>query len=327
MSVQVFGTVLSPRISGESVTSTYTIDGSGTTPYSSAQILQSITTSEADGLQFFDSGTLSNGDHVLVINVTSATSSDPYYLDYIQYVQTSATTTSSSASSTSSTTTTSSATSSPSNSGGSKPHIGAIVGGVVGGVCFLAVVALGIFLFLRYFRHRIGLSGRKRGGRGTSVPGPLYTPQILARSRPTSQTSSSTSQKKRSPRVTFPAPGPVTAAASRPRCPVLRSRTRLLTRSTPHRQSCPTTRHRRSRAAFTRRSSRNSAWQRSGRRSTGPSRRDLGPKRGQHQRGRGTGKNLYRPRCPRSRSPKRRSSTKIRASASGTGSCRLGCCP
>ena len=32
----------------------------------------------------------------------------------------------------------------------------------------LVLHALGVFLFLRYFRHRLALSGRQRGGRGAS---------------------------------------------------------------------------------------------------------------------------------------------------------------
>ena len=73
--MKVYGTVDSPTVSGEAVTSTYTLDGSGATPYSSAELANSITTTEADGVLFFDSGTLSDGAHVLVINVTSASSS------------------------------------------------------------------------------------------------------------------------------------------------------------------------------------------------------------------------------------------------------------
>ena len=114
---------------------------------------------EQDGQLFFDSGTLSDGDHVLVINVTLASAAEPYLLDYIKYTATASSTTDTS-------TGTASATASP-TSGSSHSNVGPIVGGVVGGVLGVALIfGIGLFLFFRYFRHRISLSGRRRGGRG-----------------------------------------------------------------------------------------------------------------------------------------------------------------
>ncbi|OJT05341.1 hypothetical protein TRAPUB_3782 [Trametes pubescens] len=162
--VQVFGSITPPTDAGATATSSYTIDGGQTAAFSSASVELALV-SEQDGQLFFDSGTLSDGDHVLVINVTLASTSEPYLLDFIKYAATTATATSSSTTSAAATTSASaSATASvgPSHS----KNIGPIVGGVVGGVLgFALLLGVGLYFFFRYFRHRISLSGRRRGGR------------------------------------------------------------------------------------------------------------------------------------------------------------------
>ncbi|KAI0660789.1 hypothetical protein C8Q70DRAFT_972484 [Cubamyces menziesii] len=158
--VQVYGTLTPPTDPGATVTSSYTIDGAQTGSFSSSSVPASLV-NEQDGQLFFDSGTLSDGDHVLVINVTLASAAEPYLLDYIKYTATASAT----SSTTDTSTGTASATASP-TSGSSHSNIGPIVGGVVGGVLGVALIfGIGLFLFFRYFRHRISLSGRRRGGR------------------------------------------------------------------------------------------------------------------------------------------------------------------
>ncbi|KAI9000818.1 hypothetical protein BD414DRAFT_518993 [Trametes punicea] len=154
--VQVYGTILPPTDPGATVTSSYTIDGAHTGSFSSASDPAALVT-EQDGQLFFDSGTLSDDTHVLVINVTLASTAEPYLLDYIRFTATTPNTTSST------TTSSASATAPPVASHSSHSKVGPIVGGVVGGV--LLISALALFLFLRYFHHRISISGRKRGGR------------------------------------------------------------------------------------------------------------------------------------------------------------------
>ncbi|KAI0375864.1 hypothetical protein BV20DRAFT_959908 [Pilatotrama ljubarskyi] len=165
-SVQVYGTVTPPTDADATTTSAYSIDGAHVGSFSSISVPNAVVT-EQDGQLFFDSGTLSDGDHVLVINVTLASAAEPFQLDYIKYAAT-APTSSSSLSSTSSTTS-ASATASPASSG-SHSDVGPIVGGVVGGVLgFALLFGIGLFLFFRYFRHRISLSGRREVGKVTDL--------------------------------------------------------------------------------------------------------------------------------------------------------------
>ncbi|TBU39695.1 hypothetical protein BD309DRAFT_1011845 [Dichomitus squalens] len=160
-SVQVYGSIAVPTVSGATVVSLYALDGGNVTPFSSTQV-PDTRVNEADGQLFFDSGTLADSAHVLVINVTIASSAAPYLLDYIKVVET--TPPASSISTTATTSGTSSPTSAPS-AGSSKSNVGPIVGGVVGGVGGLLLVTAAIFLYVRYFRHRATLGRRRKGGK------------------------------------------------------------------------------------------------------------------------------------------------------------------
>ncbi|KAL1946494.1 hypothetical protein VTO73DRAFT_14598 [Trametes versicolor] len=193
--VQVFGSITPPTDAGATATSSYTIDGGQTAAFSSASV-QLALVSEQDGQLFFDSGTLADGDHVLVINVTLASTSEPYLLDFIKYAATTATATSSST--TSGAATSSASARATASVGPSHKNIGPIVGGVVGGVLgFALLLGVGLYFFFRYFRHRISLSGRRRGGRedlvedlieddkpGGSDTGPPRTSSTPFRSEP-----------------------------------------------------------------------------------------------------------------------------------------------
>ncbi|KAI0650535.1 hypothetical protein C8Q79DRAFT_1006790 [Trametes meyenii] len=161
--VEVFGTLI-PSTDAQSVAnSSYSIDGAQQGTFSSSSSLLARV-SEQDQQLFFDSGTLSDDDHVLVINVTVASTAEPYLIDFIRYTATAPASTSASSSATSST---AAATASPSRTASSShSNVGPIVGGVVGGVLGLTLlIGISLFLFFRYFRHRIALSGRRKGGR------------------------------------------------------------------------------------------------------------------------------------------------------------------
>ncbi|RDX53887.1 hypothetical protein OH76DRAFT_1553326 [Lentinus brumalis] len=97
--VHVYGTIVVPTVIGALVQSTYTLDNDGTTPFSSA-FAASALIQEVDDQLFFDSGTLPDGDHVLVVNVTTTASGGaPYLLGYIKYTATTPTKTTSSSTS------------------------------------------------------------------------------------------------------------------------------------------------------------------------------------------------------------------------------------
>ncbi|KAI0677339.1 hypothetical protein C8Q78DRAFT_1002326 [Trametes maxima] len=162
--VEVFGTLTPPTDAQSLVNSSYSIDGAQQGTFSSSSSLIARV-SEQDQQLFFDSGTLSDDEHVLVINVTLASTAEPYLIDFIRYAATTPTSASASSSATSST-----AAATASSSSTSHSNVGPIVGGVVGGVLgFAVLLGIGLFLFFRYFRHRIALSGRRKGGRGTST--------------------------------------------------------------------------------------------------------------------------------------------------------------
>ena len=156
----MYGSVAVPTVSGATVVSLYALDGGNTTTFSSSSVPDSRV-NEVDGQLFFDSGTLSDDSHVLVINVTTASQGAPYLLDYIRVIATNPP---------ASTTTTSSSTGTPTvkpTGGSSKSNVGSIVGGVVGGVVgLLLLVAVGFF-YWRHHKHRVRL---ERGGKGMSPP-------------------------------------------------------------------------------------------------------------------------------------------------------------
>ncbi|KAI1796182.1 hypothetical protein LXA43DRAFT_656690 [Ganoderma leucocontextum] len=156
-SVQVYGSIAVPTVSGATVVSLYALDGGTATPFSSSSV-PDTRVNEVDGQLFFDSGTLSDDTHVLVINVTTASEGAPYLLDYVRVIATSPPA--------STTTTSSSGTPTARSSGGSsKSNVGPIVGGVVGGVGGLLLLAAAIFFYWRYLLHRVRLGGRQQGGK------------------------------------------------------------------------------------------------------------------------------------------------------------------
>ncbi|OSD04468.1 hypothetical protein PYCCODRAFT_1465942 [Trametes coccinea BRFM310] len=99
--------------------------------------------------EFYDSGKLSPGEHTLQILVNSGDKDWPFVLDYIQYVPLSSSSSSLPSSSSSSTLTSpsTSPTSATPNSQKSN-HVGAIVGGVIGALVGLALLALGLWYYL-----------------------------------------------------------------------------------------------------------------------------------------------------------------------------------
>ncbi|OSD01520.1 hypothetical protein PYCCODRAFT_1436134 [Trametes coccinea BRFM310] len=77
--VSVMGTV-SPTDGGDAAVSLYSVDGDNPTFFTTPRVNE-----RTDAVQFFASGPLPLGDHVLIINVTAASRAAPYYLDYLQY--------------------------------------------------------------------------------------------------------------------------------------------------------------------------------------------------------------------------------------------------
>ncbi|KAH9850787.1 hypothetical protein C2E23DRAFT_834137 [Lenzites betulinus] len=176
--VQVFGTLTPPADAGGVVTSSYSVDGSHTASFASTSVSLAALT-EQDGQLFYDSGTIADGEHILIINVTAASTGEPYLLDYIKYAATASTSTSVSASASNSASASPSGSTSASNSASasasataapdapssSHTDIGPIIGGVVGGVVALLLFGVGLFIYLRYFRHRFRLSKNLKGGK------------------------------------------------------------------------------------------------------------------------------------------------------------------
>ncbi|PIL37338.1 hypothetical protein GSI_01031 [Ganoderma sinense ZZ0214-1] len=153
-SVQVYGSVAVPTVSGATVVSLYALDGGNSTTFSTYSVPDSRV-NEVDGQLFFDSGTLSDESHVLVINVTTASEGAPYLLDYIRVVATNP------PASTTTTSSTGTPTALPS-AGSSKSNVAPIVGGVVGGVVGLLLLVVTGFFYWRRRKHRVRL---ERGGK------------------------------------------------------------------------------------------------------------------------------------------------------------------
>lgn len=212
-SVKVFGTLTVPTVVGSTVTSTYTIDNDGTTPFSSASVPSAVI-EEIDGQLFFDSGTLTDDTHVLMINVTSASDGAPYLLDYIKYAATRIPDSTSSPASPSETG------AAIATSPASKNNVGPIVGGVVGGVVGLILIGIGVFLFFRYFRHRLSLSGRQRGGRGEFCHAFLF-PETRQGKPHTSHAQTSSKTWRKTPNQIPPRPPLHSSPHSSPAPPVL----------------------------------------------------------------------------------------------------------
>ncbi|PSR75222.1 hypothetical protein PHLCEN_2v9263 [Hermanssonia centrifuga] len=212
--VLVYGTLRGmPNTNPTPTTSIYSIDGNVVRSYTAPQV-----TVDQNGVLFFDSGVITTGplQHVLWVNVTSASPDFPYYLDYLLVVSnpspdasvppppppsptTSTSHTSSTIVSTSLTSSTTiqlsqpntpSPTAARTSSAVSHVNVGPIAGGVVGGVVVL-ITALVLLLRCRR-RKKYGnlhdnnvvdfVGGRimqESGGVGNSALG--VTPYILPR--------------------------------------------------------------------------------------------------------------------------------------------------
>lgn len=150
--VAVFGALVpSSSNSSLNVASTYSIDNSKTITYRPP----ANTTVENDNVEFFESSDLSDGQHTLFANVTSCSSDNLYVMTSLAYIPSSKASVSSASLTTSLSLPTSSTTAggATSQSHSSTP-IGAIVGGVIGGVALLIISAIAIWFFC--FRQRHG---------------------------------------------------------------------------------------------------------------------------------------------------------------------------
>ena len=162
--ITVFGTQGSINVDGQPTT-TYAIDGVVVATYAAPMIAPGYVTT---GTIFFKSQTLADGNHTLVITTTNGTLPNRYLLDYFQYtaspfVSSSSISSSSNTPSSSTRPTSNNAApvSSPStlassntSEASSRNKVGPIVGGVLGGIAFLMVAALLLFICIRKRRSR-----------------------------------------------------------------------------------------------------------------------------------------------------------------------------
>ncbi|OJT06670.1 hypothetical protein TRAPUB_2473 [Trametes pubescens] len=134
-------------------------DGVGNTKLQA--FIPDVVTAPVDNVAFFNSNVMPYGVYTLIINVSSASTDSPFYLDYVRYNTTdpSAAVAASTSASVSSTSPTAAATTSapaPTNlSSSSSPPVGPIVGGVVAGVVAISAVIIA-FLCYRMRRRRPG---------------------------------------------------------------------------------------------------------------------------------------------------------------------------
>ncbi|KAI0744564.1 hypothetical protein C8Q76DRAFT_851561 [Earliella scabrosa] len=146
--ISVVGVVI-PYISGPLAAAHYAVDGAWQNTSSVPNATRILT-----GVNFYTSQWLPLGDHVLTVNVTTASLDAPYLFDYFVVDSTSAPASSSFSSSSS----TSRSTLTPhldqvSAAVSQEPFpTGAVVGGVVGGVALLIAIALGIWWLRRHNR-------------------------------------------------------------------------------------------------------------------------------------------------------------------------------
>ncbi|KAH9899476.1 hypothetical protein C8Q73DRAFT_787355 [Cubamyces lactineus] len=129
---------------------TFSIDGG-----SSNQVSNPTVKTSQYSYPFYDSKSLSPGEHTLQILVNNGDENWPFILDYIQYIPLPSSTGSESQS-VSGTSSTASATA-PAVAGNSSTksnHVGAIVGGVIAGVVGLGMLAFAIWFYLFRLRRR-----------------------------------------------------------------------------------------------------------------------------------------------------------------------------
>ncbi|KAI0078972.1 hypothetical protein K474DRAFT_748853 [Panus rudis PR-1116 ss-1] len=143
--IGVVGSIAASNGSSGALISTYSVDNA-----TASSFIAPNSTTDLDSQEFYESPTLSAGEHVLVVTVKSASDDTPYFFDLLGYVplteQPSASYVSS-AFATPSGAVTGGADSSSSHK--SSVPIGAIVGGVVGGVALLVISIIAIFFLCR----------------------------------------------------------------------------------------------------------------------------------------------------------------------------------
>ncbi|TBU59942.1 hypothetical protein BD310DRAFT_365384 [Dichomitus squalens] len=160
--ISLYGVVI-PWISGALPTAQYAVDGQSQNISSAPNTTRTLL-----GVNFYTSDWFPNGTHMLTVNVTTATEDGPYLFDYLSIDTTNppaanntAATNSTASASSSSTSTTSSSSSTASSSGtalGASTHskssvpIAPLVGGVIGGLALLALIAFGAWWMWK--KHR-----------------------------------------------------------------------------------------------------------------------------------------------------------------------------
>ncbi|KAK7688892.1 hypothetical protein QCA50_007583 [Cerrena zonata] len=148
--ISIVGGLLVPKLNDtDALVSTYSIDNS--TPFT-YRAPTNITADTGD-VEFYTSPVLSDGQHTLFANVTSCSSNHLYIMLSILYVPSSITSVASASRTVISSFPTSSNTVSGSSESHSSTPVGAIVGGVIGGVALLIISAIAIWFFCFRPRH------------------------------------------------------------------------------------------------------------------------------------------------------------------------------
>ncbi|CAL1703259.1 unnamed protein product [Somion occarium] len=139
------GGVLLPPNGTATLTSTYTVDDSQPVTYRAP----TNTTQESDSVVFFLSPFLSAAQHTLVVDVASCSTENPYIIQLIGYIPTSTSTLPSASYMPTNfpLPTGSAANGASTNESHSSTPVGAIVGGVIGGVALLVITAITLWYF------------------------------------------------------------------------------------------------------------------------------------------------------------------------------------
>ncbi|KAI9064429.1 hypothetical protein FKP32DRAFT_1591860 [Trametes sanguinea] len=179
-SVSVVGSVVHAD-GGDAAASVYSVDGNKPSTFTTPWVNERI-----DSVRFFASGPLPLGDHVLIINITAASSAAPYYLDYLQYTTDAlplssptalpATQSVSPAVLSALSLKNLASSSTPSGSPAETKHtapVGAVVGGVVGGLALICLL-----IALLHWNHRRHPAGAfdygPKAQRDASIVPPLH---------------------------------------------------------------------------------------------------------------------------------------------------------
>ncbi|EMD40960.1 hypothetical protein CERSUDRAFT_91713 [Gelatoporia subvermispora B] len=132
--------------------STYSVDGSPIITFVSDGV-----TKETDNVQYYSSSLFTGGVHQLIVNVTQCSNESPFYVDYfkvLSFPSSSSSVAPATSSSSASVSTNAAATTQATAASGKSTNVGAIAGGVIGGVAILVATVAAVFFFCRRNKTR-----------------------------------------------------------------------------------------------------------------------------------------------------------------------------